>query len=96
MVNQRSFDPKTPSKRQAEIREIIESKGVRLTPCVHCLHDGISIFEVGFRVGVRTAFRNRPGRFFSAAVIICDNCGHKSEFDGQTLGLEESRADAFD
>lgn len=96
MAYQKPFDPKTPPKRQKEIKEIIESKGVKLTSCSHCSNDKFEIFEVGFRIGVRTEFRNRPGRYFSAAVVVCTNCGHKSEFDGQTLGLEESRTDAFD
>ena len=96
MAYQEPVVHKTPLKRQEEIKKIIESKGVKLTPCPLCLHEKITIFEVGFRIGVRTEFRNRPERFFSAAVIICDNCGHKSEFDGETLGLDQDRTDAFD
>ena len=96
MAYQNPVVHKTPPKRQEEIKKILESRGVNLTPCSHCQLDEIEIFEVGFKLGVRTEFNKRPERFFSSAIIICNNCGYKSEFDGQSLGLDESRSDAFD
>lgn len=94
-MTRKRYNHRTPIKRQEEIREILESKGVRLTPCQHCRHTQITIFEISFRIGVRTEFRNRPGRFFSAAAVICENCGFKSEFDGEALGLDKIGTNAF-
>ena len=96
MVNQRRVEHKTPAKRQAEIKEIIQSKGVRLTPCPVCLHNHITVFETSVRLFVRTDVGRRPERFFTTAIVICQNCGLKTEFDGETLGLDEYRTDAFD
>lgn len=95
MVYQRPVVYETPLPRQEEIRETIESKGVNLTPCFLCHHDKIKIFETGLRIGVRVKSKNWPERFFSTAVIICDNCGHKSEFDGETLGRDQHRTDTL-
>ena len=39
MAYQSRADHKTPPKRQAEIKDTIESKGIRLTPCSLCLHE---------------------------------------------------------
>ncbi len=96
MAYQKPVVHKTPLKRQAEIKEIIESKGVDLTPCSRCQHDNITIFEASLRLNVRIDLKRRPERYFSVAIVMCDNCGHKSEFDGQSLGLDEIRTDAFD
>ena len=96
MSYQKRADHKTPPKRQSEIKEIIESKGAKLTPCTLCLHKKITIFEVSLRLNVRTDFGRRPERPFTTAIVICDNCGRKSEFDGETLGLDVYRTDAFD
>ena len=54
MPYQKPFVPRTPTKRQAEIKKLFESKGVKLTPCSHCHHDKIEIFEVSIRLNVRT------------------------------------------
>lgn len=96
MAYQRPAHYKTSPKRQLEIKEMIESNGVKLTPCPLCLHEKITIFEVSLRLNVRTDFGRRPERPFTAAIVICDQCGHKSEFDGETLGLDRNRTDAFD
>ncbi len=96
MAYQKPADYKTPPKRQSEIKEIIQSKGVRLTPCQVCLHNHITIFETSVRLFVRTDVGRRPERFFTTAIVICQSCGLKTEFDGETLGLDEFRTDAFD
>ena len=80
-----------------EISIVLLNSGVP-GECQHC-HKGVMRVQPGASM---TVFQNQYpkililGRVLVCAITVCDHCGHKEEYDLQTLGLMERFQPFFD
>ena len=75
------------NERQEQIANAFESKGVRVAPCVKCGGNVHRMVEVVLKMGVLLSRSSGENVHFHFIMVICQNCGYKSEFSKPELGL---------
>ena len=82
---------KISDERQKEIVDALESKGVKIRPCVKCNGNSHRMLDAVSKVGLLFG-GNEGGNFALHHIIItCQNCGYMSEYSKQELGLYDPR-----
>ena len=75
-----------PQDRQDTIIEALSARGVEVTPCRFCKSDERVILEINENLALRFPRYTDP-QYLPYILIVCNHCGHKSEFSTDALGL---------
>ncbi len=85
--NEKPVPPSPLSQeRQDLIVEALSAVGVEITPCRFCKSEDRVIFEVNENLTLR-ALKYPETLYLPYILIVCNRCGHKSEFSIDALGI---------
>ena len=70
-----------------QILGALNAKGIKITPCMKCKEDSYQILELSSMLDVLIGQRRSTAINLHSIIIVCENCGYKTEFSKPQLGL---------
>ena len=86
MLNYERFECNTPPKIQDEYVKVLTDRGVSVSPCIRCGDNSYGVLGASARHGV-FGTNQLTVLEIPCVVIVCSNCGFKSEYSTQELGI---------
>lgn len=88
MLDHQRFAEYTPSKIQDEYVKALTNRGVNVSPCLRCGSHSYGVIGASARHG---AFGTNQSAVIEipCILIVCSNCGFKSEFSTKELGIHK-------
>ena len=88
MLNHQRFAKYTPPKIQNKYVKALIDKGVNISPCLRCGSPSYGVAGASSSHGVFGT--NQPIVIeLPCVLIVCSNCGFKSEFSTKELGIHK-------
>ena len=88
MLDHKRFAKYTPSKTQNIYVKALTDKDVKISPCLRC---GCTSYGVAGASSPHGVFGTNQSIVMElpCVLIVCSNCGFKSEFSTKELGIKE-------